>query len=180
MSKNDLMRQTPTETAPRTGPYESTLPPEALHELLRRRGSEKTVRRSRILGRKKAANSRQGMPAFWGVVALFLIVALIGFGSWFSSSLSPATPPQAVVEPVRSVQPVPQAQQVLRVGVWSLVYMPDGKLTMIRFLGIKNTFADLPKNPQLGDSYGVLEGGQGALWVWYTLPGHVAPAWVDP
>ena len=58
--------------------------------------------------------------------------------------------------------------------------MPDGKLTWMRFLGVKDTFADLPRYPQIGDSYGVLQGGQHALWVWRILPGHAAPAWVDP
>jgi hypothetical protein len=58
--------------------------------------------------------------------------------------------------------------------------MPDGKLTWVRFLGVKDTFADLPRNAQIGDSYGVQEGGQRALWVWHTLPGHATSAWVDP
>ena len=34
--------------------------------------------------------------------------------------------------------------------------MPNGKLTWVRFLGVKDTFADLPRNAQIGDSYGVL------------------------
>jgi hypothetical protein len=78
------------------------------------------------------------------------------------------------------VSPAPRAEQVLRIGRWNQVWMPDGALTGIQFWGVKDTFADLPRSPQPGDSYGVLEGGQHALWVWYALPGHAAPAWVDP
>jgi hypothetical protein len=36
----------------------------------------------------------------------------------------------------------------------------DGALTWVRFLGIKDTFSDLPGDPQMGDAWGVKEGGQ--------------------
>jgi hypothetical protein len=92
-----------------------------------------------------------------------------------------ATQPQRAPEVRRAERvSVPRAEQVFRLGIWSPVWMPAGKLTWVRFLGVKDTFADLPRNPQIGDSYGVLEGGQRALWVWHILPGHSAPAWVDP
>jgi hypothetical protein len=75
---------------------------------------------------------------------------------------------------------VKRAEQVLRIGKWNQVWMPDGSLTWVRFWGVKDAFADLPSSPQTGDAWGVLEGGQHALWVWHILPGHTTPAWVDP
>lgn len=95
---------------------------------------------------------------------------------------APSSTP-AVLEPeVRRAGPVTvkRAEQVFRLGIWSPVWMPDGKLTWVRFLGVKDTFADLPATPQIGDAWGVWEGGQHALWVWHTLPGYTQPAWVDP
>jgi hypothetical protein len=87
-----------------------------------------------------------------------------------------------VIPEVRRAElvPVPRAQQVLRLGRWNQVWMPDGVLTWMRFLGIKDTFADLPKNPQLGDAWGVQEGGQHALWVWSVPVGFTRPVWQDP
>jgi hypothetical protein len=85
-----------------------------------------------------------------------------------------------LVRRAERLSPAPRAEQVFRIGRWNQVWMPDGALTWMRFWGVKDTFADLPLSPQPGDSYGVMEGGQHALWVWYTLPGHAAPAWVDP
>ena len=83
--------------------------------------------------------------------------------------------------------PVPRAQlavkrasQVLRVGRWNQVYMPDGRLTWVRFWGIRQTFADLPSDPRIGDAWGVKEDQTSSLWVWHMLPGHAAAAWVDP
>jgi hypothetical protein len=57
--------------------------------------------------------------------------------------------------------------------------MPDGVLTVTKFLGVKNNFFELPSSPQLGDAWQVLEGAP-HLWVWYRLPTHTVPAWVDP
>ena len=75
--------------------------------------------------------------------------------------------------------PAPRAQRILHPGDQVSVMMPDGALTPMRFLGIKDSFTDLPRDPQLGDGWQVLEGG-GQTWIWHTLPGHVASAWVDP
>jgi hypothetical protein len=102
-----------------------------------------------------------------------------------ASATAPAVQASVLQTPeVRRAEPVPlvvkRAERVLRLGKWNQVWMPDGALTWVRFLGIKDTFSDLPGDPQMGDAWGVKEGGQQALWVWYTLPGHVAPAWVDP
>jgi hypothetical protein len=78
------------------------------------------------------------------------------------------------------LSPAPRAEQVFRIGKWNPVWMPDGALTWVRFWGVKDTFADLPRSPQLGDSYGVLEGGQHALWIWSIPRGFTRAAWVDP
>jgi hypothetical protein len=94
---------------------------------------------------------------------------------------TPAATPVVQAPEVRRAELVPvlRAQQVLRVGRWNQVYMPDGRLTWMRFLGVKDTFADLPRDPQIGDAWGIVEGGRHALWVWHILPGHSRPAWVD-
>jgi hypothetical protein len=57
--------------------------------------------------------------------------------------------------------------------------MPDGALTLTTFRGVKTSFFELPSNPQLGDAWRVLEGAP-HLWVWYRLPGHAFPGWIDP
>jgi hypothetical protein len=75
---------------------------------------------------------------------------------------------------------VRRAERIYTIGKWTPVWMPDGALTSIRIWGVKDRFAELPSNPELGDAWGVLEGGQHALWVWHQLPGHVTPGWVDP
>jgi hypothetical protein len=101
------MRTTQTDNPPGTGStqperhcpgFDSTLPSEALDELLRRRGSAKTAR--------KAANSRQSMPALSGIGALFLVVALIGLGSWFSSDKQAQT---AAAQPTPAPASTPTA-----------------------------------------------------------------------
>jgi hypothetical protein len=68
---------------------------------------------------------------------------------------------------------------MLRIGIWNQVLMPDG-MTWIRFWGVKDTFADLLQNPQIGDAWGVVEGGQNALWVWTVPADFTHPVWQDP
>ena len=146
-----------------------------------------------------------GHAMLLGLLGLVFIVALCSILSW-SVGKHTATPAKAllptpvptltpaVVQPtpavptampeVRRAQPVPvtvkRAEQVFRLGRWNQVWMPDVKLTWVRFLGVKDTFADLPRDAQLGDSYGVLEDQTRSLWVWYMLPGFSHAAWVDP
>jgi hypothetical protein len=73
---------------------------------------------------------------------------------------------------------VKRAEQVLRIGRWNQVWMPDG-LMWIRFRGIRETFEQLPTDPQIGDAYGV-NTGQHALWVWCVPAGFTRPVWQDP
>jgi hypothetical protein len=75
--------------------------------------------------------------------------------------------------------PVRRATRVFTVGRPAVVRMPDGALVHTTFRGIKDTFAQLPGDPQWGDAWEILEGVPN-LWVWYCLRGHSAPAWVDP
>jgi hypothetical protein len=75
--------------------------------------------------------------------------------------------------------PAPRAQRILHPGDQVSVTMPDGELTPIRFMGAKYSFTDLPRDPQIGDAWEVLEGG-GQTWVWYVPRGFTHAAWVDP
>jgi hypothetical protein len=75
---------------------------------------------------------------------------------------------------------LPSALPVQERETPTVVHMPDGQLTTVRFCGTVNTFADLPKNPQLGDSYSVLEDVGRNSWVWYQPLGFSHAAWVDP
>ena len=65
-----------------------------------------------------------------------------------ASATAPAVQVSVVQTPeVRRAEPVPlvvkRAERVLRLGKWNQVWMPDGALTWVRFLGIKDTFSDL-------------------------------------
>jgi hypothetical protein len=103
----------------------------------------------------------------------FLAIALIAGIMWAAGRLydsreavshptlstvpAPTASPAAVWTPeVRRAEPVPvtvkRAERVLRLGRWNQVLMPDGALTWVRFLGTKDTFADLPRDPQMGDA----------------------------
>jgi hypothetical protein len=167
--------------------FESTLPPEALEEILRRRVA-KAPRQQYIPPWLQSLLTLAGLVLAPALMLAAIAAAMWAFG-WTPKAKHYTDPllertfhvaPPAVEVRRAELVPAPRAQQVFRIGIWNPVWMPDGKLTLVRFLGVKNTFADLPRNAQIGDSYGVLEGGQRALWVWHILPGHAQAAWVDP
>lgn len=63
------------------------------------------------------------------------------------------------------------------VGWQGRVNMPDGHFN-VRYMGQVESFDQLPKNPSLGEMWGVAESGH--AWVWYLANGFTKPAWVDP
>jgi hypothetical protein len=171
-----------------TAEFDCELPDDALDELL-------MPKRANMLGRPSNASDKR-RAIILAVLMLVLVAAgvMIALVSRQRPSVMPAAvpaasieliqPPAAVLTPeVRRAEPVPvtvkRAEQVLRLGRWNQVWMPDGQLTWIRFRGVRETFEVLPSNPEIGDAYGV-NIGQHALWVWHQLPGHTLPAWVDP
>jgi hypothetical protein len=178
--------------------FEGPLPSTVLDELLRRRRVAKASSQRHFPPWFKSLLTLAGLVLAPALMLAAIAAAMWAFGwtpkakhytdpllerTFHPMTQTPAMAgaPSPAVE-VRRAEPMPapRAQQVFRIGIWSPVWMPVGKLTWVRFLGVKDTFADLPRNPQIGDSYGVLEGGQRALWVWHTLPGHTTLAWVDP
>jgi hypothetical protein len=166
--------------------FECELPPEVRSELVAPRRPPTPVR---------PLKERHDWRGFV-LACLVLVLAagvLIALWSWQrqfeklaaapvlpAPALQPASSPPVARAYAQEMPVVPRAERVLRLGRWNQVWMPDGELTWARFLGVKDTFSDLPTTPQMGDAWGVREGGQQALWVWHVLPGHVRAAWVDP
>ena len=97
----------------------------------------------------------------------------------FSLGVASATQRWNVDATAGKIPEVRRATRVFTIGKLTALYMPDGAVTVARFWGIKNSFFELPDNPQLGDAWQVLEGAP-HLWVWYRLPGHANAGWVDP
>jgi hypothetical protein len=97
----------------------------------------------------------------------------LGSGGWRGER------PTADATAGRIPEAAPRARRVFTVRRPAVVRMPDGALVHTTFRGIKDTFAQLPGDPQWGDAWEILEGVPN-LWVWYCLRGHSAPAWVDP
>lgn len=180
-----------------TNGFDCQLPPEVIDELRRRgRPPSPPIRPPTLFIPFRQAPGVRGIVL--ALLGLALVVAIIVASTW----RQPSQPANVVASaPVAQSTPalpagwnadgtaqgragvipvVRRAEQVLRVGRWNQVFMPDGQLTWVRFWGVANTFADLPSNPQIGDAFGVREGGQHALWVWHQLPNHVRAEWVDP
>ena len=194
----DTLRDTTPRTAETPGEvrldqFDCELPSDVRAELLQ-------PKRPRMLGRPPAPPKKRSWLDYarpWayvgmlGLLGLIFIVALCSILSWSASKHAPTpakallpTPTPTPAVTVRRAEPVPvtvkRAEQVLALGRWNQVWMPDVKLTWVRFLGVKDTFADLPRNPQMGDSWGVKEDQTRSLLVWHQLPNHSRPAWVDP
>jgi hypothetical protein len=67
----------------------------------------------------------------------------------------------------------------LELGAHYFAFLPDLRSIVTTYLGERATFADLPKDPHLGDMFSVTE-APGTYWIWAIPIGFKAPAWVDP
>ncbi len=93
---------------------------------------------------------------------------------------TPAVQAPVVETPeVRRAEHVPVTVKRAVFASWPVESSLDAGLRsdLVRFLGIKDTFADLPGNPQMGDAWGVKEDQTNCLWVWHQLLNYSRPAW---
>jgi hypothetical protein len=119
------------------------------------------------------ATPRPDCPTLRRLLGLAFFLAL-GYGLWLCRP--PADPMAAETKFLTSTLPA------VSLSDYEKVVLPDGQSVKVTYRGLVPTFAQLPKNPALGDQYHVTEGGakEGITWIWYTPLGWDHPAWVDP
>jgi hypothetical protein len=83
------------------------------------------------------------------------------------------------VERAELVEALPVLKRALPVvGAHYPATLPEGQLVTTTWKGTVADFSDLPKNPALGDEFGVPRSGHS--WIWATPYGWSHPAWIDP
>jgi hypothetical protein len=213
-SVKNFMRYTSTDEAPRMAPaqpgerhrsgFESTLPPEALEEMLRRRVA-------------KAPRQQYIPPWLQSILTLVGMISapilLVAVGATLRVALTPrpvpaptpAPPAQTLVaqsleshvvpSPIRREPEVRRAElvpvPVYRAALWRLpsqelgVYkwydLPEswgGGRVWARYMGTKGRFSEIPSNPVSGDMWNVTE--TGASWIYCVPIGYNHVAWIDP
>jgi hypothetical protein len=207
------MRQTPTETAPRTASplpgerhrsgFESTLPTEALEEMLRRRVAK--------AGRQQYIPPwLQSILTLVGTISAPILLVAIGAGLVVALTRpvpapTPAPPAQTPVaqsleshvvpSPIRREPDVRRAElvpvTVHRAALWRLpsqelgVYkwydLPEswgGDRVWARYMGTKGRFSEIPPNPVPGGLWNVTE--TGASWIYCVPAGYNHAVWIDP
>jgi hypothetical protein len=90
-------------------------------------------------------------------------------------------PPFGVIqtEDTDPLRLIPPHGGPLELGAHYFALLPDLRSIVTTYLGNRATFADLPKDPHLGDMFRVSE-APGTYWIWAVPIGFKAPAWVDP
>lgn len=179
--------------------FDCTLPEDAIDELLR-------PRRPRILLPPAPPKKPSWLdsvrswakPARPGLCALVVLMALSSTLGWLAhkpTTLVPAppilqarptaTPVPAIGQPLPPLR-APRAQLVRlpspELGVYHWYELPEawgGGRVFARYMGVKDSFSQIPANAKPGDMWAIREAPL-HTWVLCTPPGYTHAMWIDP